>query len=152
MLFRSVYGEAPEYSPSLSGYPEVDKEVSRIGTELFANDHYGKGRVFQRGIVLQDVLDALNIHPDFRCEKDMPVLFIHRTLPDAEIYFVSNQHNERVVFNGEFRVSQEFSPELWNPVTGEIRYLPDFKSKEGDRKSTRLNSSHGAKSRMPSSA
>jgi len=31
----------------------------------------------------------------------------------------------------EFRVSQEFSPELWNPVTGEIRYLPDFKSKEG---------------------
>lgn len=127
----AVYGEAPEYSPSLSGYPEVDKEVSRIGTELFANDHYGKGRVFQRGIVLQDVLDALNIHPDFRCGKDMPVLFIHRTLPDAEIYFVSNQHNERVVFNGEFRVSQEFSPELWNPVTGEIRYLPDFKSKEG---------------------
>ena len=60
----------------------------------------------------------------------MPVLFIHRTLPDAEIYFVSNQHNEKVFFNGEFRVSQEFSPELWNPVTGEIRYLPDFKSKK----------------------
>lgn len=98
----AVYGEAPEYSPSLSGYPEVDKEVSRIGTELFANDHYGKGRVFQRGIVLQDVLDALNIHPDFRCEKDMPVLFIHRTLPDAEIYFVSNQHNERVVLTENF--------------------------------------------------
>ena len=127
----AVYGDAPEYSPSLSGYPEADKEVSHIGTELFANDHYGKGRVFQRGIILQDVLDTLNIHPDFRCEKDMPILFIHRTLPDAEIYFVSNQHNEKVVFNGEFRVSQEFSPELWNPVTGEIRYLPDFKSKKG---------------------
>ena len=127
----AVYGDTPEYSPSLSGYPEADKEVSHIGTELFANDHYGKGRVFQRGIILQDVLDTLNIHPDFRCEKDMPVLFIHRTLPDAEIYFVSNQHNEKVFFNGEFRVSQEFSPELWNPVTGEIRYLPDFKSKKG---------------------
>lgn len=127
----AVYGDAPEYSPSLSDYPEADKEISHTGTELFANDYYGKGRVFQRGLVLQDVLDTLNICPDFMCEKDMPVLFIHRTLPDAEIYFVSNQHNEKVIFNGEFRVSQDFSPEHWNPVTGEIRYLPDFKSKEG---------------------
>ena len=83
----AVYGDAPEYSPSLSGYPEVDKEVSHIGTELFANDHYGKGRLFQRGLALQDVLDTLNIRPDFMCEKDMPVLFIHRTLPDAENLF-----------------------------------------------------------------
>lgn len=82
----AVYGDAPEYSPSLSDYPEADKEISHTGTELFANDYYGKGRVFQRGLVLQDVLDTLNICPDFMCEKDMPVLFIHRTLPDAEIY------------------------------------------------------------------
>ena len=81
----AVYGDAPEYSPSLSDYPEADKEISHTGTELFANDYYGKGRVFQRGLVLQDVLDTLNICPDFMCEKDMPVLFIHRTLPDAEI-------------------------------------------------------------------
>ena len=83
----AVYGDAPEYSPSLSGYPEVDKEVLRIGTELFANGHYGKGKVFHRGITIQEVLDTLNIHSDFTCEEDIPVLFIHRTLPDAEIYF-----------------------------------------------------------------
>lgn len=65
----AVYGGAPEYSPSLSGYPEVDKEVLRIGTELFANSHYGKGKVFHRGIAMQEVLDTLNIHPDFTCEK-----------------------------------------------------------------------------------
>lgn len=46
----AVYGEAPEYSPSLSGYPEVDKEVSRIGTELFANDHYGKEGYFNEAL------------------------------------------------------------------------------------------------------
>lgn len=45
----AVYGDAPEYSPSLSDYPEADKEISHTGTELFANDYYGKGRVFQRG-------------------------------------------------------------------------------------------------------
>lgn len=39
----AVYGDAPEYSPSLSDYPEADKEISHTGTELFANDYYGKG-------------------------------------------------------------------------------------------------------------
>lgn len=72
------------------------------------------------------VLDELNIHPDFICKKDTQVLLIHRTLPDAEIYFVSNQNNEKITFDGEFRVSIELSPELWNPVTGEIRSLLNF--------------------------
>ena len=40
-----------------------------------------------------------------------------------------------------------------NIITGELLYRPDFQeSEEGDRKSTRLNSSHSRKSRMPSSA
>lgn len=128
----SVYGDAPEHSPSLSGYPEADKEVQRIGKDLFAADSYGTGKVFHRSrnISLQEILDKMNIYPDFLSNTDTPVLFIHRTLPDAEIYFISNQHNEKSTFIGEFRVSQELSPELWNPVTGEIRRLPDFESKE----------------------
>lgn len=126
----AVYGDAPEYSPSLSGYPEADKEVQRIGKDLFATDKYGTGKVFHRGVGLQEVLDKLDIRPDFLCKTDAPVLFIHRILPDAEIYFVSNQHHEKITFKGEFRVSQELLPELWNPVTGEIRRLPDFENKE----------------------
>lgn len=126
----AVYGDAPEYSPSLSGYPEADKEVQRVGKDLFAAGNYGTGKVFHRGVGLQKVLDKLDIRPDFRCRKDAPVLFIHRTLPDAEVYFLSNRHNEKITFDGEFRVSSELSPELWNPVTGEIRRLPDFESRE----------------------
>ncbi len=133
----AVYGDAPDYSPSLSGYPEVDKEVQRIGKELFGADTYGAGKVFHQGVSMQDVLDKLNIHPDFLCKTDEPVLFIHRTLPDAEIYFVSNQNNGKITFDGEFRVSREFSPELWNPVTGEIRSLPNFES-TGDNTSLRI--------------
>lgn len=124
----AVYGDAPEYSPSLSGYPEVDKEVQRIGKDLFTTDNYGTGKVFHRGVGLQEVLDKLNIRPDFFCKTNAPVLFIHRTLPDAEIYFLSNQLDKKITFYGEFRVSQELSPELWNAATGEIRRLSDFEN------------------------
>lgn len=124
----AVYGDAPEYSPSLSGYPEVDKEVQSIGKKLFAADNYGTGKVFHRGVDMQEVLDKLNIRPDFFCKTDAPVLFIHRTLPDAEIYFLSNQQDKKITFDGEFRVSQELSPEFWSAATGEIRCLSDFEN------------------------
>lgn len=124
----AVYGDAPLYSPSLEGYPGVDKEVKRIGSELFAADAYGAGRVFRRGVSLQDVLNTLKIRPDFICKMENSVLFIHRTLPDGEIYLLSNQSDKKISFEGQFRVPGDMSPELWNPVTAEIRRLPDFKN------------------------
>lgn len=133
----AVYGNAPFYSPSLAGYPEIDKEVQRIGSELFAADTYGSGRVFHRGEELQEVLEVLGIYPDFLCKSDEPVLFIHRTVPDGEIYFVSNQSDKKVSFEGEFRVKGNLSPELWNPVTSEIRSLPNFVS-TGNRTSLQV--------------
>ena len=42
--------------------------------------------------------------------------------------------------------------ELFSPVTGEVVEVNSALSAKPDRKSTRLNSSHSAKSRMPSSA
>lgn len=124
----AVYGDAPVYSPSLKRYPGADKEVKCIGRELFAADVYGTGRVFHRGVSLQDVLNTLKIRPDFICRTDNPVLFIHRTLPDGEIYLLSNQSDKKISFEGQFRVSRDMSPELWNPVTAEIRRFPDFKN------------------------
>lgn len=123
----AVYGKAPLYSPSLAGYPSVDREVKLIGNRLFATDMYGAGRVFHRGVSLQEVLNTLKIYPDFICKTEKPILFIHRTLPDGEIYLISNQSDKKISFEGEFRVSDDMYPELWNPVTAEIRYLPDFK-------------------------
>ena len=123
----AVYGKAPLYSPSLAGYPSVDREVKLIGNRLFATDMYGAGRVFHRGVSLQEVLNTLKIYPDFICKTEKPILFIHRTLLDGEIYLISNQSDKKISFEGEFRVSDDMYPELWNPVTAEIRYLPDFK-------------------------
>jgi hypothetical protein len=81
--------------------------------------------VFRRGTDIQEALNTLGIHPDFRATgTDVPVLFIHRALTDGEIYFLSNQSEEKVSFDGAFRVAEGLSPELWDPVTADIRHLP----------------------------
>jgi alpha-L-rhamnosidase len=56
--------------------------------------------------------------------------FIHRTTPDAEIYFLANRKNKKEVINAAFRVGGR-KPELWNPVTGEKLKLPEYKEQNG---------------------
>jgi len=126
----AVYGASPVYSPSLTGYPNADKEIQSLGKKLFASETYGKGRVFRRGADLQQALDAIGVSPDFKASQDS-VSYIHRTLKDGEIYFVSNQSSKPLTFEGTFHVPEGMLPELWDPVTAEIRRLPAFK-REGE--------------------
>ena len=125
-----IVGPAPEYSPSLSNYPAADQEVKALATELWGEKKepmkkIGKGRLYASTDNLQPVLDALNIKPDMRVDSGAPVLFIHRATHEGDIYFISNQSGEPVEINPAFRVSGKL-PELWNPLTAEIRYLPEF--------------------------
>lgn len=125
-----IVGPAPEYSPSLSNYPAADQEVKALATELWGEKKepmkkIGKGRLYASTDNLQPVLDALNIKPDMRVDSGAPVLFIHRATHEGDIYFISNQSGEAVEINPAFRVSGKL-PELWNPLTAEIHYLPEF--------------------------
>jgi hypothetical protein len=52
--------------------------------------------------------------------------FIHRTTPDAEVYFLANRKNKQECVNAVFRISGR-KPELWNIVTGEKILLPEYK-------------------------
>jgi hypothetical protein len=134
----AVYGNPPVYSPSLSRYPEADKEVQRLGQELFAGSSFGDGKVFRLGTDLQKALDDLGIAPDFKTGSDVPVLYIHRTLDEGEIYFIANQSDKKLSFECSFRVSAAgLNPELWNPLTAEIRRLPSF-TRAGNRISMSL--------------
>jgi hypothetical protein len=63
-------------------------------------------------------------------KKETFIDFIHRTTPDAEIYFVANRKNKSECVNAVFRVSGR-QPELWNPLTGEKQMLPEFKEVSG---------------------
>ena len=70
----------------------------------------------------------MGIPEDF--ESDGSVRYTHQLIPSGEFYFVSNKTSGTLKVNCSFRVSQG-TPELWNPMTGETRELPEFEIKKG---------------------
>ena len=128
----TILGPAPLRSPSLQGYPEVNDMVKKLAAELWGNvdgvnvksGSYGKGRIFN-GVDMQTALSQMKIVPDFKANTKNPVLFIHRTTANEEVYFISNQTETTVKISPEFRVRGK-RPELWDPVTGSSRLLPQF--------------------------
>ena len=144
----TVIGPPPMKSPSLENFPDCDAEVQRMARELWGDcdgksvtEHrFGKGRVIWRtselppqaefgdfGIVTK-WLAAQNVSPDF--SADGPVRFTHRRDGDTEIYFVANREQNLVEANCTFRVSGK-QPELFDPMTGATRDLPQFTEADG---------------------
>jgi hypothetical protein len=59
-----------------------------------------------------------------------PIRYGHRRTNDRDIYFVSNRTGAPTKADCRFRVGRG-SPQLWNPVTGERRPLPQFERADG---------------------
>lgn len=124
-----VIGPRPTQSPSMRDLGAGDKTVAQLAEELWG----GKTpRVFS-GISFEELFRRIGLTPDFAWQTTVPdaeVLYIHRRIGDAEVYFVSNQKNRAEAVDVTFRVGNR-APELWDAATGEIRALPDFRV-EGD--------------------
>jgi len=69
------------------------------------------------------LLEAMNVAPDFL--SDGPVRHAHRETADKDIYFIANTTSAEVKTTCIFRIEQG-TPQLWDPVTAEIRSLPQF--------------------------
>jgi hypothetical protein len=127
-----LLGPRPKRAPGLQGFPGADKQVQKLAAELWGNidgkiekmQKFGKGMVLD-GMDLQQALDIIHVIPDFKVSGSDSILYLHRTLDDKEIYFVSNQRSSKVSVNATFKVSG-MSPEIWDPIDGSIRALPDF--------------------------
>jgi len=129
-----IMGPAPKRSPGLAGFPSADTEVQKLAAELWGNvdgtsvksGKFGKGTVMS-GLDMQAALDELKIIPDFKIKDNEPILYIHRKTANEEIYFVSNQSESTVSFSPVFKVVAQ-QPELWDPVKGTVRLLPEYTS------------------------
>jgi len=127
-----VLGPRPSRSPSLQNYGIADQKIKQVAAQLWGNvngstvkiNKFGKGMVID-GMSLQEVFQLTKIKPDCQTNPADSVLFIHRKLDDGSIYFISNQQGKSVNINPTFRVNGK-TPELWDPITGRTRDLPDY--------------------------
>ena len=132
----AIIGKRPLSSPSLQNYPHADTEIKKLSGKMWngkPSQPYGKGQIFDCSQSIRNVLSQLGIKPDFDLGQasEAPFLYIHRMLSDGDLYFISNQSEEIQAISPIFRVSKNTYPELWNPVTGETRPLPEYSVKEG---------------------
>ncbi len=119
-----VMGPKPSRSPSLQDFGTADQQVKSMADELWAS-----GKILT-DLSMQQALDKLGILPDLKLDKQEPVLFIHRSLDDSEIYFLSNQSNKEINIRPSFRVDNK-QPQLWDAVSGTSRDLPEFSTENG---------------------
>jgi hypothetical protein len=142
----TVVGLPPQKSPSLTRYPKCDEEVQRMAHELWGGNEapatqetrsFGKGKVIWNQALRDEadylyptydytarILASMDVPPDFESAGGQ-VRFTHRTMDDCDIYFVSNRSEKKMNDVCKFRTTGK-KPELWNPMTGERRLLPDY--------------------------
>jgi hypothetical protein len=120
-----VAGPRPTDTPSLA---DDAAEFKRLSDELFGDGTgvhtVGQGRVFA-GFEAVAALHALNLNPDFdsaSIRSGQRVEFVHRSSPDAEIYFIDNRSDHEVAFDAAFRVTGKV-PEIWRSEQGTTESL-----------------------------
>ena len=125
-----LLGPKPVRDVTLADYPRCDQQVQAIADRMWgpgqvdqtADRSYGKGRVIADRKRLREILQQLDIGPDFTYsspDNQADLDYIHRRTPNADIYFVSNTKMEEAVADCTFRVSRRL-PQFWYPDTGKI--------------------------------
>ena len=133
----TLFGPKPACSPSLQDFPECDAEVRKIADEVWGREGLtapgvhalGAGRVMWGRSPLQ-ALATLGLKPDFETTQGTAQKFVHRTVAEAELYFVSSQKPRAQSVECLFRVIGR-QPELWHPDTSVIEPAPMWRIKEG---------------------
>jgi hypothetical protein len=118
-----VAGEKPVATPSLA---DDQAEFHKLNDKLFGAGNevrsVGKGKVYA-GRSAEAALKEMNVVPDFDYTKPgngQQIQFVHRKLPDADLYFLDNRGDSESTVDATFRVDGK-APELWYSETGKVR-------------------------------
>jgi len=147
----TIMGNPVEQSPSLENYPACDHDVKSMCEKMWGSSEipdqeteiaYGKGLILWGGSYSSPereelyptyhatarFLESKGLKPDLTA--DGTVRYIHKKTDDTDLYFISNRTDHSTEVTCEFRVTGAV-PEIWNPMNGEIRALPEFTAKDG---------------------
>jgi hypothetical protein len=134
----TLVGAPPRSSLGLTDYPRSQEVVTRVVNELWGGSSpsgsrkVGAGRVIW-GEALANVLQHDGLGPDVELRdtpREMDIDWIHRRDRQTDYYFLANLTELEADIEVTFRVSGK-SPELWDPVSGVIRELPEFGAEGG---------------------
>lgn len=146
-----IVGNPPQKSPSLVNYPACDQLVAAKALSLWgkttppseiSEQIVEKGKIYWGGAFsaiklpelypdyksTTDILKKMGVSPDF--ESTGSIRYTHHTQKERDIYFVSNKTNKITHSSCTFRADAG-TPELWDPLNGEIRTLPEFSKQNG---------------------
>ena len=117
----TIVGDAPSGSPSLTDDPAAYSALVRRLWGGGAVTMVGLGRVIA-GRDIEAALAQTGVVSDFsyaKAKSDSELLFVHRTMADGDLYFVSNRRPRPERTDARFRVTGKI-PELWHADTGAI--------------------------------
>jgi hypothetical protein len=154
----TIIGHPALQSPSLANFPNSDNEVKSLSKKMWGGFDipvqateitYGKGKILWGGDyskpdgnelypnykTTSKYLSSIGIKPDYTTKvpagkREGTVRYIHKKIPETDLYFVSNRTSKPINVTGEFRIAEGY-PELWNPMNGAIRSLPEYTVKDG---------------------
>jgi hypothetical protein len=131
----TLVGARPKHSLGLTDYPSSEQRVKQLADALWGAEHessgtrpVGSGRVIW-GRTLEEVIRADRLEPDVEL-RDVPagveLDWLHRHEEQQDIYFVANLSEQVLSIEALFRIDKRV-PELWDPVTGEVVDLGEFR-------------------------
>jgi hypothetical protein len=136
----TVLGAKAAKQVSLVGGTEAQNKFNELSSKIWGKatsvkgeKEYGKGKVAW-GMTARAYLLSKEIPADFDVLENVSKTdfdYIHYTIGGSDVYFVTNQTTERQKINARFRISGK-QPELWDPLTGDIREATSFTQK-GDQ-------------------
>ncbi|HEX6465829.1 MAG TPA: glycosyl hydrolase [Terriglobales bacterium] len=115
-------GQLPGAAPGFLATEADNAQIREITQRLFPDASAGTRFVPDEAKIGGPLSKALA--PDVLLSPAAPEIgFVHRKLPEAEIYFLANTANTRQTTDATFRVTG-LQPEWWDPMTGKIVAAP----------------------------
>jgi hypothetical protein len=131
-----VHGGAVVVGPKPAGIagrvlrPEVKRKFDATVAALWSN-RFETGKIFSGSA--EEALRKLKLQPDFEytgLSARGTIDWIHRRAENVDIYFAASRWDPVEKITATFRVAGR-QPELWDPVTGEIRDAQSFTQADG---------------------
>jgi hypothetical protein len=142
-----LVNEKPRHTYGLLNAGENDQKTMAIINEIWKGRpttpatpqkpimwNLGKGRVIE-GPFQSGSFDEIGIERDLMArdsahQQAKDIAWTHRAGKGFDIYFISNQQNQQRIINLSLRVNG-CMPEIWNPVTSEIKPANEWKMENG---------------------